>query len=144
MPPNGERIAHLEAEAAAAHLTDLGRGNIVIDIAGVPDDMSDRIRVSEDAGDRPSDLSERVTRLEVWRQADRERMMAFETEVRSGLMDLRSRSDAIFTRLNDIVQAQAMQVGSKQTMGSVTEWARVLIGSTLGGSIGFIAAHMFR
>ena len=69
------------------------------------DEMSDRIRTPEDI-DRPADLSERVTRLEVWRQADRERMMAFETEVRTGLMDLRGRSDAIFTRLNDIVQAQ--------------------------------------
>jgi hypothetical protein len=105
------------------------------------DDMSDRARVTEDT-DRPSDLSDRVTRLEVWRQADRERMMAFETEVRSGLMDLRGRSDAIFTRFNDIVQTQAMQAGNRQTLGSVAEWARVFIGSVLGGSIGYLAGHL--
>lgn len=105
--------------------------------------MSDRIRMPEEM-DLPNGIAERVTRLEVWRQADRERMIAFETEVRSGLMDLRSRSDAIFTRLNDIVQAQAMQAGNRQTLGSVAEWARVLIGSVLGGSIGFVAAHLMR
>jgi len=105
------------------------------------DEMSDRTRTPDDT-ERPADLSERVTRLEVWRQADRERMIAFETEVRTGLMDLRGRSDAIFTRLNDIVQAQAMQAGNRQTWGSVVEWARMLIASALGGAIGYFAPHL--
>jgi hypothetical protein len=111
--------------------------------AGNGSEMSDRTRMAEDI-DRPADLSERVTRLEVWRQADRERMMAFETEVRTGLMDLRSRSDAIFTRLNDIVQAQAMQAGNRQTMGSVADWLKVMIGSILGGGVGYFCAHFVR
>ena len=103
--------------------------------------MSDRTRMPEDS-DQPAGIVERVTRLEVWRQADRERMMAFESEVRSGLMDLKSRSDAIFTRINDIVQTQAMQAGNKQTMGSFAEWAKVLIASALGGALGYILPHV--
>jgi hypothetical protein len=103
--------------------------------------MTDRIRTPEEI-DQPNGIAERVTRLEVWRQADRERMMAFESEVRSGLLDLRSRSDAIFTRINDIVQAQAMQAGNRQTMGSVAEWARVLIASAVGGAIGYLVPHL--
>jgi hypothetical protein len=105
--------------------------------------MSDRIRTPED-NDLPAGIAERVTRLEVWRQADRERMMAFESEVRSGLMDLKSRSDAIFARINDIVQTQAMQAGNRQTMGSFVEWARVLVASAVGGAIGYFATHFGR
>lgn len=86
-----------------------------------------------------ANIHDRVTRLEVWRTADRERSMAFEAEMRGASNATLSKIDSVAADVKALNLSLAGQAGLRQ----VVSWASGVIVLVLSGVAGFFMRHLF-
>lgn len=83
-------------------------------------------------------ITDRITRLEVWREADRERALAFEREMRDSSSASLAKMDSVAAEIRSISISLASQSGLRQ----VVSWASAIVLVVLSGLSGFFLRHL--
>lgn len=86
-------------------------------------------------------ISDRMVRLEVWRQADRERIIALEVEMRTAIATVMSKLDSFGASLHNIDATLSQQLGARGVWGVLGVSLRAALLAALAAVAGFLSAH---